>query len=566
MMKHAGAIIRVSTARQLDGTSPEKQLEAIEALATRQNYSIDKKHIWQTAESGSLKGEMREGFQNALQACRNGDVSRLYVFSMDRLGRDLIEMLLFLRDIHDLNVDCWAADTGQQLLHDDLMVMILGAVASNERKQILARMTDGKHRAVDSKRFQGGQPLYGYKVNPETKRVEIDEEEAVVVRMIFHWYIDEHLSALKIAERLNSLHLRPRYSRLGRKIKSAKPEIETAHGLFTQAHISRILLTKSYYGYFLYGINAKKMTGVKEIEGYYPPIISEEIYNQARNVSSRNSNLNKRHTVRKYLLRGMIKCGYCNRMFSAEFSTTNNNYYYSCLGRRRWHQLGLEKQCENAELIGPQIEAVVWDDVKYFCKNPQIIFDEYEEKREAIDETLNIRIQEANTRLVALKNEERNILKLAIASQEVDTIMLDSFLVENHSQQEAMQKYVDALKDEAIRTKYFESELADVTKKLNMMARYVDEATYEEKREILELLVKEISVTYKKVPAKRKKNIYRLVPVVKVTYKFNESDIDLKLPAFPIEDTNIVINTQLFQRLYFRMEAYWLSRPNQNYG
>lgn len=103
-MRQAGAIIRVSTSRQLEGTSPEKQIELICSLAKSQGYEILKTHLWILAESGSLRE--RAGFREALAASDKNLIDRVYVFNVDRLGRDLLEMLLFLRSLEDSGVEC----------------------------------------------------------------------------------------------------------------------------------------------------------------------------------------------------------------------------------------------------------------------------------------------------------------------------------------------------------------------------------------------------------------------------------------------------------------------------
>ena len=74
----AGAIIRVSTTRQLEGTSPEKQIERILALAGTHKYEIDQKHIWQLAESGGSRE--RVSFAEALKAGAKGEISQSICF------------------------------------------------------------------------------------------------------------------------------------------------------------------------------------------------------------------------------------------------------------------------------------------------------------------------------------------------------------------------------------------------------------------------------------------------------------------------------------------------------
>ena len=75
----------------------------------------------------------RCGFRKALRAAELGEINRVYVFNIDRLGRSLLEMLLFLRDLDDLGIDCWSAERQQQLRGDDFIFQIEGAVASKER-------------------------------------------------------------------------------------------------------------------------------------------------------------------------------------------------------------------------------------------------------------------------------------------------------------------------------------------------------------------------------------------------------------------------------------------------
>ena len=73
-MNRAGAIIRVSTAKQLEGTSPEKQLEAVRLLADAQGHKLEDHHIWRMAESGGLRD--RAGFRLALEAVEAREISR----------------------------------------------------------------------------------------------------------------------------------------------------------------------------------------------------------------------------------------------------------------------------------------------------------------------------------------------------------------------------------------------------------------------------------------------------------------------------------------------------------
>jgi len=186
-MKQAGALIRVSTERQLEGTSPEKQLEKIHELAKRQGYSINKENTWMIAESGAKQDRL--GFSQALKATQGGGITRLYVYSMDRLGRNLADSLLFLRQMEEQNIEVWSAEKGEVLYENDILVQIMGAISAFERQQIIKRTQDGLKRAIKDGKYSGGIVAYGYCLNPQNKKLEINEKEADIIRKIFDWCV-----------------------------------------------------------------------------------------------------------------------------------------------------------------------------------------------------------------------------------------------------------------------------------------------------------------------------------------------------------------------------------------
>ncbi len=538
MMKPAGAIIRVSTAKQLDGTSPEKQIETIFEFAHNQGYEISPDHLWQSAESGSLKSEYREGFQHALKASTKGEIVRIYVFSLDRLGRDLIEMLMFLRDLKDRGVDCWEAEHRQQLHHDDLVVMILGAVASNERKQIIARTQDGLLRSIAAGKYSGGIIAYGYQINPVSKQLEINEQEAGVIRMVYQWCVEEYLSCFKIAERLNALNVPTHYAKDDRKVRKGKRDPEKTLGVWRHGQVLRILKNQAYTGHWQYGKHSKK-TNKQLIAGFSPTIITEETYTLAQEVLRRNTLFNGRNVRKQYLLRGLIRCGICGRAFCGNYSRLaphkqTERSYYSCNGQRLWRRIRIQEPCGNMSLRAEEIEMVVWEDVKAFCINPEIALAQLRTQRKPFDEILAERLNVAIKQMDELKRKELNLLRIASASTEVDTSVLDTVLAENHHAQKSLQTYITSLQAERLKSRSLEEDLAKAASRLARLAERIDNATYEEKRQAIEDLVKNIVVTPQEIDGKR-------VPVVTITYRFNEPCPDL--PDYPVPEEDSVMIT-----------------------
>jgi site-specific DNA recombinase len=517
-MKKAGAIIRVSTARQLDGTSPDKQIEAIQALATNQGYELLDVHTWQLAESGGSRD--RAGFHEALRAAELGEINRVYVFNIDRLGRNLLEMLLFLRNLDDLGIDCWSAERNQQLRGDDFLFQIEGAVASKERQEIIKRTQDGLHRAIKGGKYSGGIIPYGYKLNPISKQLEVDEKESEVIRLIFMWSAEEKLSCVEIAERLNAMNFPTRYTIDGRGIKrTGKRDAEKTTGLWRAGRVLNMMNNTAYMGIWQWGKRSKKRTVEERIDGYCPAIVSEDTFQKAKEVIQSNNKFGLRNTKGEYLLRGLIKCGICGRTYSATYflygsQKDRKQYFYKCNGRSQWRKLGTPN-CKTQSLDVETLDNIVWEDVKNYCKNPHIAIQQLSSQRQPFDESNNDKLKQIDQQLEEFKSQEKNLVKIAISSKEMDIVALDEMLAENRKSIKVLVAYKKELESEKAKNRTFESEMTEIASWLSKLRDRIDQATFEEKRMAVLALVKSIVVDLETVGGKKTSKI-------KVIYRFGE--------------------------------------------
>ncbi len=531
-MENAGVIIRVSTTRQLDGTSPEKQLEKILDFAKKQKYQVAPKHIWQIAESGSLRE--RAGFEAAIEAGDRKEISRLYVFNIDRLGRDLLAMLLFLRSLDDLGIECWAAEKEDRLLGDDFIFQIEGAVAAKERKEIIKRTQDGLIRAIRAGKYSGGMVAYGYRMNLETKELEIDETEAEVVRNIFNWCTEEKISCIKIADRLNALRIPTHYVKDGRRIhRKGKREPEKTAGIWRAGRIRNMIVNTAYMGEWEYGKRSKKRKPEETIHSTCPGIVTREQFQTAQGVLKKNRLFKASKPYRTYLLRGLITCGNCGLTYSGNYSRvapdkTIERLYYACNGRTQWRRIGREK-CHGATLVASEIEAVVWDEIKTYCKHPDIAIEQLRSLRSPRVDNLAVGFDEINKQLAELKRKEENLILLAAESNEVDPGALDKLLAENKKNQNEIVQYREKLKEVELDKNWVEAELATIGNRLTDLGQRIENATVEEKRSAILELVKSI-VVETDVSQKKSK------PIVTITFRFNKLPENLPSEGFDMAE------------------------------
>ena len=500
----AGAIIRVSTARQLEGTSPEKQLEAMRSLAAEQGCELSDRHVWQIAESGASRH--RVSFASALTAAAEGNVFRLYVYSVDRLGRDLLEMLLFLRDLDDLGIECWEAERCRRLEWNDFMFQIEGAVAGRERREILKRTQDGLLRRVKQGKFSGGRIPLGYTLNRETGFLEIDDDEASLVRMIFKWTTVDRLSAIQIQVRLTAMG-EPTY---GQRRKMGRGSTE-----WTSAMVLSILQNRTYFGEWTYGKKSKRMRSEDRITSTVPAIIDRETFELAESVRRSNRLISPRNTRHKYLLSGLLHCSNCGLAYCGATWQVGKRRrrYYLCNGNGQWKKLARAK-CPGKAVMATPLEEVVWEDVKAFIMDPEVVINQLRELRAPGEADLTEQLAEAEERIHELKRQERNALRMAAESIELDVTALDNLLREIHRSLDTMERFRDDLQQSHARGDQLDKELFGVAERLATLKERVDEAAFEDKRRAVVELVKGIQIATEEIDGKK-------TAIVTITYRFD---------------------------------------------
>jgi len=96
---------------------------------------------------------------------------------------------------------------------------------------------------------QGDKAPYGYRYEgkKDTKVLVINDDEARIVRQIFHWYVVEQLTLRGITARLSEQRI-PTPRDNGRKITVAKGENVRGFGQWNFSTVSKILRDPVYCG------------------------------------------------------------------------------------------------------------------------------------------------------------------------------------------------------------------------------------------------------------------------------------------------------------------------------
>lgn len=116
-------------------------------------------------DKASGKTDQREGLQLLLTKAREGDI--ILVTKLDRLGRNTVDMISIIDQLHKRNISVRFLDDGisTEGSMGKMVVTILAAVAQAERERILERTHEGRRAAISNGVKMGRKPS----INDKTK-------------------------------------------------------------------------------------------------------------------------------------------------------------------------------------------------------------------------------------------------------------------------------------------------------------------------------------------------------------------------------------------------------------
>lgn len=243
---------RVSTDEQVKGYSLSTQLEECRRYAAQRGYLVVEEFS-EDFTGASLDRPKLNRLREFL-AREHADV--VLVYYIDRLARKSFYQMIIEEEFNRQGVVVEYV-IGQYDNTDEgrLQKQIRASIAEYEKAKIIERSKRGKRgKAKSGFVIVGSRPPYGYTVKSEDHKawLEVDEEEARVVRLVFDWYVrgdgnGEKLSIRGIAKRLTKLRIPSRGDRATNVAKKHGTGVRQA------AMIFHILKNEAYIGTWYFG-------------------------------------------------------------------------------------------------------------------------------------------------------------------------------------------------------------------------------------------------------------------------------------------------------------------------
>lgn len=343
---------RVSSEEQRERQTIRTQTEYADAFLRLRGIER-----WETflddGVSGTIPLEKRPGGAALLAAARAGRITTVYVYKLDRLGRDIRVILEAMHQLEQAGCALVSMTESFETVTPAgrAMLGMLAVFAGFERDQMQARIRDGKEAAMKkpAKWLGGPRPPYGYRVEGKghTAVLVVNEDEARYVEGMFRLYLNEAMNTYQIADYLNSVGAPTPFagSRFPHWRTGAPPS-----GKWSNVQVVRILRNSSYCGTRKHN----KLSARPVLEQECPPLVSVEQWEHVQRELTKARKTHAPHGSRVYLLRGLMICALCGQKYHGYPSNEGRLIYYRCYSK------GTRKGCAAKSIPTHVADGEVW--------------------------------------------------------------------------------------------------------------------------------------------------------------------------------------------------------------
>ena len=505
MSKRAAIYARVSTDEQTKGYSLSTQIEACREYAAHQGYLV----VDEFKDDYSGAAYDRPALNNLRELASSDHLEVVVVYDVDRLARKSIYQMLIEEEFSKLGVT-FEYVIGQYEDSDEgrLQKQIRAAIAEYEKTKILERGKRGKRgKAKSGYVVVGARPPYGYRVRSEPHKawLEVDEEEAAIVRLVYQWYLygdgqNGPISMRSIAARLTEMGIPTRGDK-HEHIAKKRP-----YAVWAACMIKHILVNEAYIGVWHYGKTRMVSDGKEQtrkqkpkcglgkqvarpredwIDVPVPPLVSEEDFKKVKERMVMNKEQSQRCIKRQYLLSRRLHCGKCGYTYQGRTRKEKHQYYY-CKGKEQKPYPVCDMPTFRVDLI----DSIVWQWVKILLQDPENVMDGLrgmQEENRRTHKALYDRLDLIQGQLDNLLHQQEKLVDLYLSGDfGKDALLerklrLEANIASLYKEKEQLTSHISTIN-------YSDQDIAIIDEFCKKLCNNLEQVTFEGKRRILELL------------------------------------------------------------------------------
>lgn len=332
-MLKVAAYARVSTDRE-DQTNSLKNQRTYFENYIKANGDWELAGIYYDEGVSGTQTKKRSGFNHMIDDCRRGKIDLILTKEVSRFARNTVDALEYTRQLKEYNVGVYFInDNIDTRLNDgEFRLSIMASVAQEESRKISERVKWGQKIAMENGIVFGNNSLYGYAINDG--RLFIREDEAAVIKLIYHKYINEGKGTHIIARELYEEGISP-------------PKADKA--FWSSTMILRILKNEKYVGDLLQKkyVTRNYLTHKKEpnngfedkiyIKNHHEAIIDRRTWERTQEeIERRRVSAERRGKYsNRYWCSGKILCSRCGSRYVIRRQKHGDSIYVAWACRER---------------------------------------------------------------------------------------------------------------------------------------------------------------------------------------------------------------------------------------
>ena len=360
-------------------TDKDEQINSLENQVQYYTQFIQEKPNWTYVQGYVDEGisgtstKKRDSFNRMIADAKAGRFDFIITKEISRFSRSTLDSIQYTQELleHDVGV-LFQNDNINTLDSDsEFRLVVMAGVAQDEVRKLSERLKFGFRQAIKNGHVLGNDKLWGY--DKKDCVLTINEEEAQVVRRIFHLYANQQMGIRRISQTL-----------LDEGFTSRKGNA------FNVLTIRHILCNPKYKGWYCanksqtvdYRSKRKIFLDESEWVTYpdpsVPAIVSEELWNRANALYKRRSRQMRQHQSaaefhNRYPYSGKIICEEHGTSFHRQVlkSAKGDKEVWQC---RVYRDKG-RAACSAPQLYTAELDRIMADIFNQLARNKQAIID-----------------------------------------------------------------------------------------------------------------------------------------------------------------------------------------------
>lgn len=411
-------------------TDKDDQTNSLENQKTYfKNYILDHED-WQLAEVYYDEGisgtqtKKRQGFRHMIEDAENKEIDLIVTKEVSRFARNTVDTLSYTRKLKDFGVGViFTLDNIDTRDSDgEFRLTIMASIAQEESRKISERVKWGQKRQME-KGVVFGRDLLGYTVHHGV--LAINQEEAPIIKAIFHMYTNEGKGTHVIARELSENGMRPK--RVHQWSNTVILKI-----LRNEKYVGDLCQKKTFTPNYL--THTKKYNHGEEdtvyLKDHHEAIIDRDLWERTQNELERRSpsaDQKSKHSNR-YWCSGKLFCAECGNRFVSRTKRLKNGEQYKAWRCHATAAHGTLKEDADGNSIGCNNNSIN-DKALQACMSYciSLIQSEKDSLREEILSEIAL-VQKNTVKKTDTKRIKKKIEQLEIKKRKAIDLMLDELI------------------------------------------------------------------------------------------------------------------------------------------